>query len=331
MSTETYEYEGITYLDGDAEQAALANHTPLTTREVRDDFRLTVATTSDGQAIVIDAALWDEDAVAEREIVHEGTSMDDGEPYTWTDTIREPTPGPAPEGINPTVRQFPSVEDAQAWADHEYANRLTGPISDERPDITIGWDETHRAGLVWDGSRRTADLWSSHGQDIERARAAAAQDGDRYRLAAIDGEQLRFADFDNREAATLALAEAAETIANGLEASGDVLDLIGAERMRELAAEQRQGVHRRRLTAALWWAKKERVVDRYGQIDNAELARRLGMSPQAVTKMLQAHGLSRATKALDALGADFTKAAGSAARVAEALKSPGFTPPKEDS
>lgn len=123
--------------------------------------------------------------------------------------------------------------------------------------------------------------WGDHHQV-----SAVPHTGQTWRSAVRDGRQMSFAEHPSRSEAVNAALAAAEQIAERLMASPDRVAELGGLWMARRTAEARAEEMQRRFVDRLRSAKADRVVDRYGQITNDQLARLARVTVQAINKML---------------------------------------------
>lgn len=89
-----------------------------------------------------------------------------------------------------------------------------------------------------------------------------------------------------KDAAESALLSGVEDMADRLTVTGHPVDALGATWLRMRAAEHQATMLRADFAAGLEEAKAGRVVDRYGEVSNGDIARLARTSPQNLAKLL---------------------------------------------
>lgn len=120
--------------------------------------------------------------------------------------------------------------------------------------------------------------------------AAVPHDASTWRVAVLDGRRPMIADFPTWDEAVLAACTEADRIAVRLLRTNSRVDELGGLWLAHRAAEARSDAYRRLFFQRLQVAKDDRIVDRYGQVTNDQLAGMAGVSVQAINKALEARG-----------------------------------------
>jgi hypothetical protein len=116
--------------------------------------------------------------------------------------------------------------------------------------------------------------------------AAVPHDAETWRVAVLDDRRPAVTHYPTRHEAVLAACAEADRIAARLLETGSRVDELGALWLSHRAADARSESNRRLFFQRLQAAKADRVVDRYGQVTNDQLAQMAGVSVQAINKAL---------------------------------------------
>lgn len=149
-----------------------------------------------------------------------------------------------------------------------------------QPDAWRDWTSTIVLGGLQRAEERNRPLWTwgeRNGVTIEQGAGPAPE----WLVLTLDDGRCSFTRHTAEAAAKEEALAAIERIAARL-AHGSEVDAIGARWLRYRAAD----LQRDAAAAAISRAKAGRIVDRYGQINNAQLAALMRVTPQAVGQLV---------------------------------------------
>ncbi|MFD4394634.1 hypothetical protein [Kitasatospora sp. NPDC058478] len=191
--------------------------------------------------------------VAEDTRVHGETHDPDGHPYTVmrnAEIVVHPSAGAAREEMLYTV-----------------AHARTNPVdwySGPDAGLFLGWGERYRVGVT-------------------------PHDSASWAAALLDDRTAEVSYHPSREEAVEAALAAADRLVAKLTtagARGSRVSELGALWLGHRVAQARAAELKHQFAARLRQAKADRIVDRYGEIDNGQLARLADVSVQAINQML---------------------------------------------
>ncbi|MFE7665114.1 hypothetical protein [Streptomyces celluloflavus] len=208
------------------------------------------------------------------------TELDPDTEVTVSDQVRLPGFGSEIEtlAVGVTAEGTP-VYVCDSGSDH--AQRVVVGYGTER-EARQDWTETIVLSQIGRAEERGLPVWTWG----DRNGVTIAQEpgpSETWLTAVVDNANHAFTRHDSETMAREAALVAIERIAARLSHGSDI-DAIGAHWLRYQAAS----LHRDATAAAITAAKDERIVDRYGHINNGQLAALMRVSRQAVGQLIAA-------------------------------------------